>query len=86
LNNAKGKDNNFQQTLIKVLYRRSRTILLTIISTICGFVPFLYEGSETPFWFSLAVGTIGGLTMSVFAVFVVLPVLLSKKKRAYEKN
>lgn len=86
LNNVKRSVHNFQQTLIKVIYRRSGTILLTTVSTICGFVPFLYEGPETPFWFSLAFGTIGGLIMSVFAVFVVLPVLLSKKKRAYEKS
>jgi len=80
LNNAKSRNRNFSNTLIKVLYRRSGTILLTIVSTICGFVPFLYEGPETPFWFALAVGTIGGLVMSIFAVFIVLPVLLWKKK------
>lgn len=81
LNNAKGRLSNFQSTLIKVLYRRSGTILLTIVSTICGFIPFIYEGPETPFWFALAVGTIGGLLLSVVAVFVVLPVLLWKKNR-----
>ncbi|AEE50700.1 efflux RND transporter permease subunit [Haliscomenobacter hydrossis] len=81
LNNAKGQVHNFQNTLIKVLYRRSGTILLTIVSTICGFVPFLYEGPETPFWFALAIGTIGGLMASILAVFLVLPVLLWKKKK-----
>jgi multidrug efflux pump subunit AcrB len=80
LNNTKSRSSNFPNNLIKVLYRRSGTILLTIVSTICGFVPFLYEGPETPFWFALAVGTIGGLVMSVFAVFIVLPVLLGAKK------
>ncbi len=79
LNNKAKRVLNFRNTLIKVFFRRSGTILLTIFSTICGFIPFLYEGPSTPFWFSLALGTSAGLLMSIFAVFIILPVLLWKK-------
>ena len=49
-------------------------VFLTVMSTILGFVPFMI-GEETPFWFPLAAGTIGGLVMSVVGIFIYLPVL-----------
>ena len=54
-------------------------IFLTVVSTILGFVPFLI-GEETPFWFPLAAGTIGGLMMSVVGIFFYLPVFSMSKK------
>lgn len=70
----------YNRQLIRAAAGRSRTILLTTISTCCGLIPFLLEGQHEVFWFSLAAGTIGGLLFSLFALFVVLPVLLWKKK------
>lgn len=70
----------YNRLLIKATANRARTILLTTISTCCGLVPFLVEGQKEIFWFSLAVGTIGGLLFSLLAVFGVLPVLLWNKK------
>ncbi|EJX04912.1 drug efflux protein [gut metagenome] len=55
-------------------------ILLTVFSTILGFIPFLI-GEQTAFWFPLAAGTIGGLLMSLVGIFCYLPILsLAKKK------
>ena len=34
------------------------------------------QGEDEVFWFTLAIGTIGGLLFSLFAVFVCLPVFL----------
>nr|WP_235291735.1 efflux RND transporter permease subunit [Portibacter lacus] len=48
-------------------------ILLTIFSTILGLTPFLMFGDQEPFWFSLAVGAMGGLFFSVFAVCLIMP-------------
>jgi len=81
-NNLRKKKQAFlyNRLLIKATANRGRTILLTTISTCCGLIPFLVEGQNEVFWFALAVGTIGGLLFSLFAVFVVLPVLLWKKK------
>ncbi len=70
----------YNRLLIKATTNRARTILLTTISTCCGLIPFLIEGQNEVFWFSLAVGTIGGLLFSLLSIFVLLPVLLWKKK------
>ncbi|MBL0111164.1 MAG: hypothetical protein IPP42_09995 [Saprospiraceae bacterium] len=49
---------------------------MTTLSAICGLLPFIWEGQQEVFWFSLAVGVIGGLVFSMYAVFVVLVVLM----------
>ena len=55
-------------------------ILLTILSTVLGMIPFLIDGpDEQPFWYSLAVGTIGGLIFSVVPIFLFLPSVLRLK-------
>ena len=48
-------------------------IILTILSTSLGLIPFLVHGSEEVFWFSLAVGTIGGLIFSIFVIIFFIP-------------
>jgi multidrug efflux pump subunit AcrB len=74
------KYRSHNQALVRAIGNRSRTIILTTISTICGLIPFLIDGPEEVFWFSLSAGTIGGLVFSMFAIFVVLPVLLFDNK------
>jgi multidrug efflux pump subunit AcrB len=54
-------------------------ILLTVISTIIGFIPFVYQGQNEVFWFALGAGSIGGLIMSLFVIVIFLPVILLKK-------
>lgn len=49
-------------------------VLLTVISTVLGLLPFVMFGEE-PFWFSLAAGTIGGLLFSIPALLLFLPAL-----------
>lgn len=78
INNVCGIKSN--RKMIKAVLNRSRTIILTIIAAICGLLPFLLEGASEVFWFSLALGTTGGLIFSLFAVFLFLPVLLWTKK------
>lgn len=48
-------------------------ILLTIISTILGLVPFVAYGQNEVFWFALAVGSIGGLLFSIIIIILYLP-------------
>lgn len=55
-------------------------VLLTIISTIIGLVPFIFWGNREPFWFALAVGTIGGLLFSIPAIIVFLPLMIKNIK------
>ncbi len=81
--------NQFKQTkgiyqtnknIIKAVLQKAMPIFLSIFSTILGLVPFMMEGDKEVFWFSLAIGTTGGLLMSIFGVFVALPVWMWKKK------
>lgn len=52
-------------------------IMLTVLSTVIGMIPFLLDGpEEQPFWFSLAVGTIGGLSLSVIPLVLFLPLVM----------
>jgi len=52
-------------------------IMLTVLSTVLGMIPFLIDGpDEQPFWFSLAVGTIGGLSLSIVPIVIFLPVVM----------
>ncbi|RPH29669.1 MAG: efflux RND transporter permease subunit, partial [Bacteroidales bacterium] len=55
-------------------------ILLTIVATVLGFVPFLI-GEKQPFWFSLAAGTIGGLVFSLIGIIFYLPLFLRIKEK-----
>ena len=57
-----------------------RPIMLTMISTVLGLVPFLSEGPHEVFWFDFAIGTIGGMAFSAIAVILFLPVFAISKK------
>ena len=78
LNNSPIK--KYNRAVIKSVVGKAQPILLTVLSTCFGLIPFLIEGEDEVFWFALAIGTIGGLLFSLFAVFVCLPVFLSKRK------
>ncbi|GAB4131402.1 MAG: efflux RND transporter permease subunit [Raineya sp.] len=60
--------------LLKVAFKKFVPVLTTILTTLLGFVPFLSEGDREVFWFSLAIGSMGGLLASLWAVWVCLPV------------
>ncbi len=68
-----------RRNVIKAVAAKAQPILLTILSTCFGLIPFIIHGQNEVFWFSLAVGTIGGLLFSLIGVFVLLPVWLSNK-------
>jgi len=70
----------YNQLLVKATLNRGRTIVLTTVAAICGLIPFLIDGTNEPFWFPLAIGTIGGLVFSMFAVFIALPAFMWKNK------
>lgn len=72
---------NHNKRVAKAVWAKINPILLTTFSTILGLLPFLSEGDTEVFWFSLAVGSIGGLLFSLIAVFVVLPVWMMKRQK-----
>ncbi|APY12027.1 hypothetical protein BWZ22_12665 [Seonamhaeicola sp. S2-3] len=56
-------------------------VVLTIVSTIVGLIPFVWHGQNEAFWFSFAVGSIGGLIFSLMGIFFYLPLFLRTSKR-----
>ncbi len=59
---------------IKAFNLKIVPILLTIVSTVLGLIPFLFDGSGARFWFSFAVGTMSGLMFSILGILFILPV------------
>src|SRR5690606_24270130 len=70
---------SFNRNILKSVAGKAIPILLTVLSTCFGLVPFIIEGQNEIFWFSLAIGTIGGLVFSLVGVFWILPVMMWKK-------
>lgn len=64
---------------LKVIKQKSAPILLTILSTIISFWPFVLVGEKDFFWYSLSVTIIGGLIASFMALFFILPIFLFSK-------
>ncbi|MGY6559474.1 MAG: efflux RND transporter permease subunit [Nitritalea sp.] len=69
----------YNRRVLKAVTGKAIPIMLTILSTCFGLIPFLIEGQNEIFWFSLAIGTIGGLGFSIFGVFLALPVFLWRR-------
>ena len=63
----------------KAVRHKQGPILLTVLSTVVGMVPFLLYDRE-PFWYALGIGTIGGLLVSLLAVALYLPLFLVGKR------
>ena len=62
---------------VKAYNHKIIAVLLTIISTVLGLVPFLIDGPKAEeFWFSFAIGTIGGLLFSIIALVFFMPILM----------
>ena len=57
-------------------------IFLTVVSTILGFIPFMIGDGKESFWFPLAMGTIGGLVMSILAIFFYLPIFCLRRPKS----
>lgn len=65
---------------IRAMRVKITPVLLTVLSTVLGFIPFLIGTSKESFWFPLAAGTIGGLVMSLVALLIYLPVFLLPRR------
>ena len=61
------------ELFFQALKNKLAPIVLTILSTVLGMLPFVMHGEEEVFWFALAVGTIGGLLFSLLIIVWVLP-------------
>lgn len=66
----------------KAYNRKIIPTLLTIISTVLGLIPFLFDGKEDNyFWYAFGIGVIGGMIFSIIALIFYMPVFVPLKKK-----
>ncbi|MFI3295106.1 MAG: efflux RND transporter permease subunit [Rikenellaceae bacterium] len=66
---------------ITAFNRKIIPTLLTIISTVLGLIPFLFDGTDEVFWFAFAIGVIGGMLFSILTLVFIMPVFMPLRKR-----
>lgn len=66
---------------VKAFNRKVIPTLLTIISTVLGLIPFLFDGKTQTFWFSFAIGVMGGMLFSILGLFFYFPVFMPLKEK-----
>lgn len=71
---------------IKAYNHKILPVVLTILSTVLGLVPFVIGGQKEPFWFSFAVGAMGGLLFSLIAVIVYFPIFINLNVKNTKKQ
>lgn len=74
-------DQNSITLYLEAFKQKIFPIMLTIISTILGFIPFVKDGQNEVFWFALGVGTIGGLLFSLVGILFYLPIFTLKASK-----
>jgi multidrug efflux pump subunit AcrB len=72
---------NLTQLYFKAFNYKIIPVSLTIVSTIVGLIPFIWSEQNEAFWFSFAVGAIGGLIFSTLGIFLYLPLFLKMDKK-----
>ena len=72
------------KTYIKAYNRKIVPTMLTILSTVLGLVPFLFDGKQNQFWLSFAIGVMSGMLFSVIAIVLVMPVFFPLKAKSHE--
>jgi multidrug efflux pump subunit AcrB len=64
---------------IKAYNQKILPVILTVLSTLIGLIPFVWGGQHEVFWFAFAAGTIGGLLFSLIALVIYMPLFLKLK-------
>lgn len=62
----------------RAVCNKTFAIVLTVVSTILGFVPFVIDRGASLFWHSLSMGVIFGLLFSTLMIFLILPCFLGR--------
>lgn len=61
------------ETLIEASSQRVRPVLMTTLTTIGGLLPLWFMGEHSSLWYSLSIGTIGGLVSSTVLTLIIIP-------------
>lgn len=80
--NRNSHNEKYIEAYITAFRHKIIPVIIAVVSTIFGLLPFVWSGNQETFWFSFAVGSIGGLTFSLIGVLWLLPlfILWDKKK------
>lgn len=66
---------------VKAFANKAVPVFLTVLSTVLGLIPFLFDrASDADFWFTFAVGSMGGLLFSLLAYILVMPIIIKFSK------
>ena len=68
------------KTYLKAFNGKIIPVLLTILSTALGFIPFMFDSEQDSFWLPLSLGTISGLAFSLVCILIFLPVMIGVGK------
>ncbi len=68
------KDKFYDEVVVSASLSRVRPILITNLTTIAGFIPFLFTTNIYSFWYPFSVAVAGGLLFSVLIILFVMPV------------
>ena len=79
-NDCSGRDD--VRKFVKAFNHKIKPVMLTVISTVLGLVPFLFDGPDEVFWFDFAIGTMGGMAFSVIALLVYFPIFCVRFRRS----
>lgn len=74
------------KTYIKAYNRKIIPTMLTILSTVLGLIPFLFDGRQNQFWYSFAIGVMSGMLFSVIAIVLIMPVFFPLSPKSHEIN
>ena len=72
-NTLKRQPADHTESIANAAFQRLRPIFITTLTTIAGFLPMLLQGEKTDFWYTLALGTSGGLASSSMLLVLVVP-------------
>lgn len=69
------------QLFVKAYNHKILSVILTMISTVLALIPFLWDREADTFWYSFAMGIVGGLCFALPAIVFILPIFLSLKEK-----
>lgn len=72
----KGLEIDKLRLYVKAYNHKIVPVFLTTISTMMGLLPFLMYAEHQKFWFSFAVGSLGGLLFSIISLVFVMPIFM----------
>lgn len=62
--------------VVQAGFQRLRPIFITTLTTVAGFLPLMLHGDRADTWYTLAIGTSGGLVVSSLLLVIVVPICM----------